>query len=211
MDSHGGLSLIVLLLSGGLLDGDHVSIDVVVEPGARLALRTQAATQVHAGCSSQTLCGQVGDRAWFSYVPHALVPHAGADHHTRTTVTMESGARVMVADVLSPGRVEHGEEFAYNQVRLDLDVCCAGRLVARERALVRPEPSLRQARFGDFTHTAGVYVLGEGEAPTPAREDTLQLGVTELAHGGWYVRALANRAADLEAALGQLHRRWWCY
>src|SRR5438876_3262163 len=38
----GGLSLVVLL-AGGLLDGDAASIDVVVEAGARLALRTQAA------------------------------------------------------------------------------------------------------------------------------------------------------------------------
>ena len=107
-------------------------------------------------------------------------------------------------------RITHGEDFAYRQVRLDIDVCCAGKLMARERALVRPDPALRQAQFGDFSHTAGMYVLGQGEPPTPESEDSVRVGVSELAHGGWYVRALANRAADLEASLGRLHARWWC-
>jgi len=34
----GGRPLVVLLLSGGLLDGDEVSIEVTSRPGARLAL-----------------------------------------------------------------------------------------------------------------------------------------------------------------------------
>ena len=67
----GGLSLVVLL-SGGLLDGDEASIDVVVEAGARLALRTQAATQVHAGRSRQILHATVGEHACLSYLPHAV-------------------------------------------------------------------------------------------------------------------------------------------
>ena len=205
----GGLSLIVLLQSGGLLDGDHVGIDVEVEPGARLALRTQAATQVHVGCSSQTLSADVGQDGWLSYVPHALVPHAGASHHSRITVAMQVGARVLVAEVLSPGRVTHGEAFAYRQVRLDLDVLCAGRLVARERALIRPDEAVRQAQFGAFSHTATVYVLGAGAAPVPEPAAVARVGVSELAQGGWYVRALASRAADVEASVSRVHEHWW--
>jgi urease accessory protein len=207
----GGLSLVLLLLSGGLLDGDDVSVDVVVEAGARLALRTQAATQVHAGCSGQTLRAVVGDGGWFSYVPRALVPHAGARYHGRAVVEMAAGARVLLGEPLAPGRVRFGEEFAYAQMRLDVDVLQAGHLIARERALIRPDATLRAAQFGAATHTAGIYQLGPDEPaidviPGP----TSSVGTTPLARGGWYHRAMSTRAADLDQFVEELVTRWWC-
>jgi urease accessory protein len=208
-DAHHGVSLVVLLLSAGLLDGDAITIDVRVERGARLALRTQAATQVHAGCSAQVLRADVEEHGWFSYVPHALVPHARADHHARVMVNMRPQARVLVADALSPGRAAAGETFAYTRVRLDLDVFVDGVLAARERAVIQPDAALRGAQFGQFSHVAGVYVLGAGKPPVTESCTQLRIGSSELAHGGWYVRALAGRAADLDAALSRLHAAWW--
>jgi urease accessory protein UreH len=199
----------VLLQSGGLLDGDAVSIDVTVETGARLQVRAQAATQVHAGQSRQTLRATVHEDAWFSYVPHALVPHANADHHSQVAVHMQARAHVMVADVLSPGRVHHGEEFLYQQVRMDVDVWCANSLVVRERALIRPDPRVRRAQFGPSNYTASAYLLGGEELPRIHICDTALFGASPLARGGCVVRLLANRAADLEATLGRLHAAWW--
>jgi urease accessory protein len=204
----GGLSVVLLLLSGGLLDGDEVSIDVVVEPGARLALRTQAATQVHAGRSRQTLHASVGEHAWLSYLPQAVVPHADSEYHSQTLIDMQANSRVLLAEALAAGRVQHGEQFAFTQVRLDLDVWRAGELVARERALVRPDRAVQAAQFGAATHTAGVYLLGRGEPSIECgRADTL-VGRTPLASGGWYVRALSNRAAALDDVLQRLHASW---
>jgi urease accessory protein len=108
----GDLSLVVLL-SGGLLDGDEASIDVVVEAGARLALRTLAATQVHAGRSRQSLRATIGEHAWLSYLPHAVVPHADAEYHGQTAIEMRASARLLLAETLAPGRVRYGEQFAF--------------------------------------------------------------------------------------------------
>jgi len=204
-----GLSLVILLLSAGLLDGDCLSLEVVVEPGARLALRTQAATQVHTGKSQQHLRATVAEDAWLSYVPNAVVPHVGADYHAVTTVSLEAGARAFVADALSPGRVLFGEHFAYDQVRLDLDVHSAGTLVARERAVIRPDPALRCAQWGTFSHVASVYLLGPGAPPRLPPPDRLNAGSTELARGGWLVRALADRATALDDLLAELSLKWW--
>jgi urease accessory protein UreH len=206
----GCLSVVLLQLSGGLLDGDEASIDVVVESGARLALRTQAATQVHAGRSRQTLHATVGEHAWLSYVPHALVPHADSDYHAQTVIEMQASSRVLLAETLAPGRVRYGEQFAFTQVRLDLDVWRAGELIARERALVRPDPAVHAAQSGPRTHTAGVYVLGPSE-----REQTIDgpcgdmlIGRTPLARGGWHVRAVSNTAAALDDVLERLYTAW---
>jgi urease accessory protein len=203
----GSVSL-VLLLSGGLLDGDDVSIDVVVEPGARVALRTQAATQVHAGRSRHRLHAVVGEGAWLSYVPHAVVPHANADYHGQAAIAMHSNSRVLLAEALAPGRLGFGEQFAFTQVRLDLDVCCDGQLVARERGVVRPDATMRSAQFGAATHTAGVYVLGEGDPTLDFTCEAAEVGCSPLARGGWYVRAVANQAAAIDALLQRVHANW---
>jgi urease accessory protein UreH len=206
--SHRGLSLIILLLSGGLLDGDRATMEVVVEPGARLALRTQSATQVHSGHSEQHVRVTVAEDGWFSYVPHAVVPHAGADYYAQTRIALAHDARALIADLLTPGRVQFGECFAYHQVRLDLDVTREAKLVARERAVIRPNQDLHGAMWGKSSHVASAYLLGPGEAPQLANRGP-QVGATELANGGWFVRALADRASDLDDLLIGLSAQWW--
>ncbi len=203
------LAVVMLLLSGGLLDGDCVALEVVVEPGARLALRTQAATQIHAGQSTQRLHATVADDGWFSYVPHTVVPHARADYHAAIDVDLAPSARALVADALSPGRLKFGERFAYHQVRLDLDAHCAGTLIARERAAIHPDATLRCATWGNFSHVASAYVLGPGESPALVADARVLVGATALAHGGWFVRALSDRAIALDDVLTGLADRWW--
>ena len=172
------------------------------------SLRTQAATQVHAGRSRQTLRARVGEHAWLSYLPHALVPHADADYHGQTVIEMQPSSRVLLAEALSPGRVAFGEQFAFKRVRLDLDVWRESTLIARERGLVQPDLAIHAAQFGAAMHTAGVYILGPSEPQLDvACGDTL-VGRTQLARGGWYVRAVANRAATLDTLLQRLHKRW---
>jgi len=207
--SGGGLSLILLLLSGGLLDGDCLSMEVVVERGARLALHTQAATQVHAGHSEQRVLATVAEDGWFSYAPRAVVPHAHADYHAMTHVSLAGGARTLVADSLSPGRVLFGECFQYRQVRLDLDVTRDNALLARERAVIRPDAALRCAQWGGFSHVLGAYMLGAGDAPHLTPGEGVRLGATELAGGGRFVRALADRASTLDDLLIDLSAQWW--
>jgi urease accessory protein UreH len=116
---------------------------------------------------------------------------------------------VLLAESLSPGRVQHGEFFLYTRLQTNLNVWCGSKLVARERARIFPDPALRCAQFGPFTHAAAVYALGPGDASCVEDTTGVQLGRSELAHGGWYIRAMAQRAADLDSALEQLSRAWW--
>jgi len=51
--------------------------------------------------------------------------------------------------------------------------------------------------------------LGGGEPQFIDPCDRARVGASPLARGGYLVRLLANRAADLEATLGRLHAEWW--
>lgn len=203
----GGLELVVLTPCGGLLDGDQLRAEVAVESGASLSLRTQAATQVHAGTSGQSWSIAVAEGASFSYLPHALVPHASAVHHVRMHVSMAADARLFLAETVSPGRTHRGELFAYEQFRSDLDVQCDGRLVARERQLLQPSSGLLPAQLGPYAYFGSAYVFGV-PTPDPVSSNEVQLGTSPLASGGACIRALGRRACDVEAALAQLLLVW---
>jgi hypothetical protein len=64
-------------------------------------------------------------------------------------------------------------------------------------------------KWGSFSHVAGVYLLGPGPAPDLAADGGTQVGATALAGGGWFVRALADRATALDDLLGDLSVHWW--
>lgn len=54
-----GCSVCLVTFGGGLVDGDRVEVDVVVEAGATLVLFTQASTKVFRGSSSQIVRARV--------------------------------------------------------------------------------------------------------------------------------------------------------
>jgi len=197
----------VLTPSGGLLDGDALESDVRIEAGAKLQLRAQAATQLHAGRSSQAWRFSVGADASLDYGPRALVPHARAEHHSRVTVELAPTGSLFVAESVTPGRCHLGERFTYEELRLDLDIKQDGLLVARERQVIHPETDALACQFGPYSHFAAAYLFGTGQVRPPTC-DGLEAGITGLAYGGQCARLLANRAIDLDRALDDLSHQW---
>lgn len=207
-DSVGGwLSLIVLTPSGGLLDGDALESDVTIEAGAKLQLRAQAATQIHAGRSSQAWRFTVGADASLDYAPRALVPHASAEHHSRVTAELAPTGSLFVAESVTPGRCHLGEMFSYQELRLDLDIKQDGLIAARERQVIRPETDALACQFGPYSHFAAAYLFGTDQV-RPPKGDGLEADITGLAYGGQCARLLANRAIDLDRALEDMSLQW---
>ena len=209
----GGLFLILVTPSGGLLDGDDMRAEITVEADASLHLRTQAATQVHRGRSSQMWTVSVAERAAFSYVPHLLVPHAGARHCSRMALQIAASSRVLIAEGMTAGRMHAGEWLAYEELRMDLDIWRDGGLVARERQAIQPAAQVIQGQLGPYSCHASTYLLGPRAACTssawaPPFGEGVLLGASELAAGGMCARVLGQRAHDVEAALAGLASAW---
>ena len=209
----GWLGLVVLTPSGGLLDGDELEAEIAVEAGAKLEVRTQAATQLHRGQSSQQWTLHVEDGGCLCYAPHSLVPHAGAAHRGAISARVTGTGRLLISEPAAPGRAHLGEHFAYDELLLDLDIWQDGVLTARDRHRVRPggQPL---PHLGPSTHFASLYAIGPGasalESHFAARpvSDALASGMSELAHGGRYAWLLANRAYDLQTALDAARHCW---
>ncbi len=100
--------------AAGPMDGDRVTIRLSVGPGARLRVRSAAATialpawrRAEAGPSRLRVEIDVADGAELDLAPEPVVVAASATLHTTTTVRAQGSARVRVLEEVRLGR--HGE------------------------------------------------------------------------------------------------------
>jgi urease accessory protein len=156
-------------VSGGLLGGDLLTLDVRAEACANVQLTTTGATRIYrsrcgAGTATQKNTITIGGDALLEYVPDAIIPFAGARFAQQTEIRLEAGAGLFWWEILSPGREARGEVFRYESVDLKMDLLVAGKLVAAERLRLEPaEHGMSStARMGAYSMWATFYICREG-------------------------------------------------
>ncbi|HEY4177372.1 MAG TPA: urease accessory protein UreD [Kofleriaceae bacterium] len=120
-------------LGGGLVDGDAVALDVEIDTGATAVVTTQASTKAYKGRAHQELRVRAGEGANAIVVPDHLVPFANARVVQATRLDLASSASLVLCDILTAGRIAHGEVWACERVDLTLSIMRGGvpRLVDR--------------------------------------------------------------------------------
>ena len=156
-------------VSGGVLGGDRLALDVEVGDGAAAQITTTGATRLYrhrAGSadSQQTARFHVADDAELEYLPDPVIPYAGSRHSLSTEVHLGRGATVFWWDVLAPGRLGAGERFSFERLEVHNKISVLGRPVLRED--YRLEPAQRDlaatARMHQSSYMATLYALQEG-------------------------------------------------
>lgn len=214
---HEAGALVINLVSptAGLFDGDEVDLSLTVEPGARAVLTTPSACRIHSSRSGQpaVLRQQIDVRAggFAEYFPELLIPHRGARYRQETTLRVEPGGTLLFFEWLAPGRVAHGESFAYHQLNWHTDLWVGATLTARERYALRPNDSslagIRDAYPSG--HYLGCFVVGDFPFPHDALDalnsPDVTLGAGPLATAGaWTIKALCRDNLSARRTLGAL-------
>jgi len=186
-----GPELVLIGAAAGLLEGDAVTIDLRLGPGARLTVRTTAATLAHpcpdGGWTEMTVTAVLAPGAVLAWLPEPLVACGGCCHRSRSTVDLAEGAAAVWYEACTLGR--SGERAGAVQLRLD--VTLGGRPLLRD-GLKYPDGAETPAVLAGYRHTGSVHLLGRR-----ARGPYLQ-----LAGPGTTARAVAADAAGLERTLG---------
>ncbi|MBB5917156.1 urease accessory protein [Nocardia transvalensis] len=115
------------------LGGDELDITVTVEPGARLAVRSVAATIALPGRSTRKSVAhwhfEVGEGGVLDFDPEPTVVAGAAEHEATTTIVLAEGARLRVRERVQIGRT--GEDAG--RWRGDLLADLAGLPLLRHR------------------------------------------------------------------------------
>ncbi|WP_375742482.1 urease accessory protein UreD [Corallococcus interemptor] len=162
---------------GGLVDGDHLRLEVDVADGACALLATQGANRVYRspqGCRSD-LVARVGPDALLAWVPDPTVCFTGARYAQSLDVTLSPGASLVLADVVTAGRSARGERWAFLHYASRLRVAREGRALVDERWVLDPAHGALPERLGRFDALASVLLVG------PALKDARESLATRVA------------------------------
>lgn len=105
------------------LGGDTIRMRVVVEEGARLRLRTVAATMVlpGAGTAESHACWTVEVAGMLDLDPEPTIVAARARHVAHTALSLTAGASVRVRERIQIGRSGERDGYWCGALRADLD------------------------------------------------------------------------------------------
>jgi urease accessory protein len=158
-------------VSGGVLAGDRLALDVEVMAGAAAQITTTGAARLYrhragAADSEQRARFSVADRALLEYLPDAVIPYAGSRHVQRTEFRLGRESTLFWWEVLAPGRLAAGERFAFERLRVQAEVYAGPRPVLREDYLLQPGRNLSAtARMFEYSYLASLCAVQEGRPP----------------------------------------------
>jgi len=214
--------LMLLNPTGGLVGGDHLSTQIILEAGTSVCLTTPSATRVYRTRDQpavQETRIQLGEGASLEYLPDHVIPHGNARFHQLQRIEMARGSRAIFWDALAAGRVAHGERWNFTEVDSSTEISLRGRAVFLNRTRIRPA-SLDPRRLGfadNFNYLATLVIVADDfddwKETAAALDAELRKmprvygGASALPSHGCNVKLLAPCASDLVAAQAALWAR----
>lgn len=133
--------------SGGLVGGDHLSVEARLHARTHVLMTSPSANRIYRSLSEpalQEIRLSVGPDARLEWVPEVTIPFAGSRVRQSIHVDLAPGATVVLWDAMASGRVARQERWAFASV--ENEICIRG-LAPPSEAVPVPLP------------------LGRGQAP----------------------------------------------
>jgi urease accessory protein len=187
---------------GGLVDGDHIAMDIDVGRGAAAFISSQASTKVYRspGGTSANMHARVAADGLLVVAPDPVVCFSGARYQQTQTFDLADRAALVLVDWVSSGRHAAGERWAFDEYHGRITVRLAGRLLVHDALALRAADGNLRARLGRFDVLALVVLAGTTLAgaaaslaatasimPVARKADQL-VAATPLHDGGCLVR-----------------------
>ena len=172
----GTAEVIVQQVGPGLFPDDDLLTEITVGPGARLVVRGQSATKLYPCPPDRparvTVRLRVAVGGWLAWAPGPLIPFRDGALRQEVTADLATGARLILADVTTPGRVAMGERDAYRWLDLRCRVTVDNRIVFADRSWLDPrsKPLTSPARSDSFNCAGALYLFGVGPLDPGAGE-----------------------------------------
>jgi urease accessory protein len=194
--------------SGGIVQGDRHDITIMVDEDAIASVTTGSATKVFSmeynyGAAERSLSVRNGGH--LAFVPAPTILHSDARYCETTTLTLERNATAILAEVVVPGRLAHGERFDFERYLSRLRVRGPDGLLFEDTTHLHPTGEDRNPTapgvLGECAVYGTLYIAtsscGAGLSDRiheRVADRAARAGATELPNNtGVVVRALDNR------------------
>ena len=204
--------------SGGLVGGDHVSVEARLNAGTHVLMTSLSANRVYRSLSEpavQEVRLSVGPDARLEWVPEVTIPFAGSRFRQSIHVDLAPSATVVLWDAMASGRVAMRERWAFTSLenKIYIRTFLDGSVV--ERYCVVPGRLPESVGLaGSWDYVASLFVIGDAvdaevwkglEAAIAAildeRPGLVLGGISTPAAPGLVVKLVARSAPDLTVTL----------
>ena len=221
LDDTGSAYTLLVNPSGGLVGGDHLSIDLSIGPKAHALISSPSANRVYRSLSKdavQEVHITVEPGGILEWVPEHTIPFAGSRFLQTIGVKLATGATLILWDAIASGRIARGERWKCatleNQIRI---TTASGAAVSEHYALT---PDDKQGGVGlaeAWDYVGSLFVIGDAVDNTTwtsldntlagileTQSEQVLGGVSQPAVPGLVVKLVAKTAPALTAVLNEL-------
>ena len=207
--------------SGGLVGGDHVSVEAQLHAGTHVLMTSPSANRVYRSLSEpvlQEIRVSVGPNARLEWMPELTIPFAGSRFCQSIHVDLAPGATVVLWDAIASGRVARGERWAFAAVENEICIRTthAGSVVERYRMVPGQLPE-SVGFVGSWDYVASLFLIGDAvdaevwksletaiAAILDEHSGPVLGGVSTPVAPGLVVKLVARSAPDLTETLGAM-------
>ena len=201
----------------GILSGDNLQLALQVGERASLYLTDQSATKVHSrppggATAHQTWTMEVGANAYLEYVPEPMILFKAAALTQRMQVTLHPLGRLVLSEIIVPGRLARGEFYDFDQFQSRLRVHTPdGQLCFADNQRLTGQTNHLSPFIADFPIMGNFILVVPGVSLSELTQaiqanekrleisSELQVGQSPLPNcNGLLVRAIATRVSLLK-------------
>jgi urease accessory protein len=204
---------------GGLVDGDHLALDVRVDAGAVGYMSSQASTKVYRSPhgTSARVGIRVEDEALLVLIPDPVACFRDSRYRQVQECDLAATGALVMVDWMTSGRRASGERWEFMEYSSLIVLRRNGRLLVHDSVTLRKSDGALSARMGRFDVLATIIVAGDAVAeqamlvveqtqarPVAARADLL-FSAALLRGGHGSVARIAGRSVQqVGSAIRQL-------
>ena len=161
---NGGIQIMPLCASAGIMAGDSQEFSYHVKEGADLEILSQSFEKIHKmdeGSAGRTIEVQVDKNAALYYYPQPVIPFAQSAFDSKMTIHLEDEtSKLFLLEIISCGRNAHEERFQYRRFSSKVLLYRGEKLIYRDNTRYEPDkiPMEGIGLYEGYTHMANLFL-----------------------------------------------------
>lgn len=223
-----GHSLLLNLMcpTAGMLAGDSVELKIAVDPQASLTLSNPSSLRIHKmDAESDAYWNQsftVASGSFLENNPVWLILQGESAFTQRTAIDVAAGGELFFIEAIAPGRIAHGEAFAFRQFRNRLSFSYGGKLSLLEKHCIEPAEGTAASWSNELGDDYPFYIsiILVSEKLSEAKElwqeiyqlqgKGVKIGSSQLSNGPcWCVKILASNPIAARRAASSVRAQFY--
>lgn len=216
----GGIQVMPLCASAGIMRGDCQEFEYQVEEGANLEILSQSFEKIHkmeGGSAARKIKIQTAPNSSLCYYPQPVIPFGGSAFDSDMEIRLaDESSRLFLLEIITCGRNAHEERFAYRRFSSKVRIYRDDHLIYRDNTRYEPEkmPMEGIGMYEGYSHMANIF-LSVSAKKTEQQDQIWEIleeetecegGVTCLSQGDLAVRIFGNRAQILQETAEKIKR-----